>query len=318
MGTKTGIAWTDYTWNPLAICKQISPGCANCYAKTLHDRRHKAYLAGKKVPPQYAKPFEELQLFHDRLELPLHWREPRRIFVNSMSDLFHQDVPAWFIDEVFNTMWHAHWHIFQVLTKRPERMRDYMKDRWFLANQTPDNVWLGTSTENQHFLEERVPILLDTPAAVRFLSVEPLLGEIDLASVLRCGECRGHGGASVVEADEFGARKMRWQVCAVCGGSGYRSGLLHWVIVGGESGPGYRPMKADWARRLRDDCLWLGIPFFYKQGSGIRPGMDPVLDDIEYHQFPAAVHALQSRELADGRASAHVRAALRAAGEVTA
>lgn len=167
----TGIQWTDETWNPVVGCRKVSEGCRNCYAKELHDRRHKAFKAGKKMLPQYAQPFEVVQLMPDRLEQPLHWRKPRRVFVNSVSDLFHEDVPDEFLDRVFAVMALAGRHTFQVLTKRPDRMRSYVwskrrvLDPWTarLAHALSDvavplgrswpltipwplpNVWLGVS-----------------------------------------------------------------------------------------------------------------------------------------------------------------------------
>jgi protein gp37 len=238
MGTNSRIEWTEATWNPTVGCDRISPGCAHCYAKTLHDRRHTAFIAGKDVAPQYAKPFEELQLIKGRLYLPLRWRKPRMVFVNSVSDLFHEDVPDAFIDRVFEVMSLARRHTFQVLTKRPDRMHQLVPT--FAAKHTaqdgsgwpPPNVWLGVSVENQHFADERIPLLLATPAAVRFISAEPLLGPID-----------------------FGSAELRRNYY----------GHLDWVILGGESGPGARRFDLAWARLIVQQCQAAAVPCFVKQ-----------------------------------------------------
>jgi protein gp37 len=287
VGDKTGIAWTDATWNPVVGCDQVSPGCAHCYAKTLHDRRRGAYLAGKDVPEQYAMPFEHVQLMPDRLALPLHWRTPRRIFVNSVSDLFHEAVPFEFIDKVFAIMALTPQHTYQVLTKRPERMLEYtqrllysfgpvryeLQTRFRTVKRLPNlawplpNVWLGMSVENQHWADIRVPLLLRTPAAVRFLSCEPLLGPIQLEYELEPG-----GRMSEL----VGAYRQ----------AQYSRPALDWIIAGGESGPGFRAMDPDWARSLRDQCVKHDVAFFYKQPSGLRPEMSPDLDGNQWHQFP--------------------------------
>lgn len=261
----TNIEWTDKTWNPVVGCTKVSQGCKNCYAKTLHDKRHKAYLEhrgifpanGKPIPAQYAEPFETVQLKRGRLRDPLHWRRPARVFVNSVSDLFHPDVPDEFIDEVFAVMAIAKQHTFQVLTKRPERMAAYLNYRWrvdhicaqwYGFSEQPaepqawplPNVWQGTSVENQEAADKRIPHLLETPAAVRFLSCEPLLGPVNLGPYL-------------------------WEEAGPAWAGKNPSPGIHWVIVGGESGHGARAMHLDWARSLRDQCSSAGIPFFYKQ-----------------------------------------------------
>lgn len=278
----TAIEWTDTVWNPVTGCSKVSEGCRNCYAFALHDMRHKAFREGKKLPQQYAKPFNEIQLFSVRLEQPLKWRKPRRIFVNSMADLFHDDVPFDFIDQVFAVMALCQQHTFQILTKRPKRMLEYFavnETRWDkladiapymeqwgwispedAANIAPPgstlpkwprwplpNVWLGTSVENQKEADERIPLLLETPAAVRFLSCEPLLGPVDLEFT-----------AQYEHPDNEG-----YGVTAIKG--------LDWVIVGGESGPNARPMHPDWAEHLRDQCEEYGVPFFFKQWGEWAP-----------------------------------------------
>lgn len=226
MSNHSTIEWTDATWNPVTGCTKVSPGCKHCYAQTFSERF-------RGVP---GHPFEQgfdLWLWPNRLELPLTWRASRRIFVNSMSDLFHERVPDSFIDYVFNTMLRADWHQFQVLTKRAERMASYLSSRqaWLgdLGSKHP-HVWLGTSVETQKYTN-RARILASLPSAVRFLSCEPLLGPLDLRDVL------GSGG-------------------------------VNWVIVGGESGHRARPMNPVWALDIRDQCSAAGVPFFFKQWGG--------------------------------------------------
>jgi len=291
MADKTGIQWTDATWNPLSGCERISPGCANCYAKTLHDKRHNAVLrgTGKMLPMQYHTPFEVVKLHEDRLDQPLRWKRPRRIFVNSMSDLFHEDVPDAFIDKVFAVMALAPQHTFQILTKRAERMRDYIlgapqsTDRGWdvmawaseelgrdaalvdviasMWNKPLPNVWLGVSVENQRFADERIPLLLQTPAAVRFISAEPLLGPVDLTGLHVGGEYALFDNAlNGTHRSESGPQIPT------------AAGRLDWVIVGGESGPGARPMHPEWARSLRDQCAAAGVNFFFKQWGEWAPG----------------------------------------------
>jgi protein gp37 len=267
----TSIEWTQRpgtkgeTWNPVVGCTKVSAGCKHCYAKTIHDNRHKAYSEGKlQNTPQYAVPFEQVQLMPDRLTMPLKWKSPRTIFVNSVSDLFHDTVPFSFIDQVFAVMALTSQHTYQILTKRPERMAEYM-DRAHIFRALPfaervgestsltvypsptevrltlPNVWLGTSVEDLAAADARIPHLLRCPAAVRFLSCEPLLGAVDLNKWL--WQSVFHGAPADIEP----------------------TGLLHWVITGGESGPNARPMHPDWARSLRDQCAAAGVPFFFKQ-----------------------------------------------------
>ncbi|MED1792831.1 phage Gp37/Gp68 family protein [Brevibacillus nitrificans] len=267
----TAIEWTEAVWNPVTGCSKVSEGCRNCYAFALHDMRHKAFLEGKKLPQQYAMPFSEIQLFPDRIIQPMKWREPRRVFVNSMADLFHPDVPFDFIDKVFAAMALSPKHTFQILTKRPARMLEYFQrdrleliERWaaaayeitsrddeaevFVYNRLNaafpqaksgwpiQNVWLGTSVENQKAADERIPFLLQVPAAVRFLSCEPLLGPVDLSGWLFTNE----QGESMEPP-------------------------IQWVIAGGESGNNARPMQPEWATELRDQCQAAGVAFFFKQ-----------------------------------------------------
>ena len=266
------IGWTTSTWNPVTGCTQISPGCAHCYAKAFTER--------------WGGDFSQVVLHEDRLTQPLKWKSPRRIFVNSMSDLFHEDVPFEFIDQVFAMMLLAHWHTYQALTKRAGRMHEYMtcertahfsdgtpveprnrytsadfvlwaaqkivedmpfKERAKLGEDGyPDgdtmtwplpNVWLGVSVENQHFANERIPILIDTPAAVRWVSYEPAL------EAIRIGHLLGH------------TEQRR---------------LIDWVVCGGESGKDRRPFSVQWARLVYEQCREAGVPFFMKQDSAFK------------------------------------------------
>jgi len=260
MSGNTAIEWTDRTWNPLTGCTKVSPGCDHCYAKTMHERFN--------GPGS----FDTVTLHPERLRQPSSWRKPSMVFVNSMSDLFHQDVPDEYIADVFAAMALAPQHTFQLLTKRHARMRSLLSSaRWpELLTRDPnvwpsdldperplDNVWLGVSVENQQWADIRIPALLDTPAAIRFLSCEPLLGPIDLTQVLHDYE---PGSQHPWLRDSFGRESMLR----------FRD-ILHWVIVGGESGRGARPMEVEWARALRDQCQAAGVPFLFKQWGEYGP-----------------------------------------------
>ena len=235
----TGIEWTDETWNPVTGCTKVSPGCAHCYAEDVAKRFWKG------------RPFEDVWFHTKRLEQPLHWKRPRRVFVNSMSDLFHEDLKTHHISDIFYVMMNAPQHTFQVLTKRPDRMRTYMREH--PAFQLP-NVWLGVSVENQRMADGRIPILQDTPAAVRFLSVEPLLGEVDLY----------RGGWSLL-------RPIKSPTMG-----GPRKPPIDWVIVGGESGRKARPCNLAWVHEIVRQCSREGVPCFVKQlGSNPVAAGDP-------------------------------------------
>ena len=224
-----GIAWTDRTWNPVRGCVKVSPGCKHCYAETFAER-------WRGIPGHPYEQGFDLRLVPEKLDEPLRWRKPARIFVNSMSDLFQEGVPFDFIDGAFVTMVQSPRHTYQILTKRPENMRAYFQNPHRhlvrLGSGLPEvppwplpNVWLGVSVEDRKYGLPRIDILRKVPAVVRFLSIEPLLedlGTIDLTGI-------------------------------------------HWVIVGGESGPGARPMHPDWVRSIRDQCSAAGVPFFFKQ-----------------------------------------------------
>jgi protein gp37 len=218
MADRSAIEWTEATWNPVTGCTQVSPGCAHCYAKTFAER-------WRGVPGHPYEQGFELKLWPERLDQPLRWRRPRVIFVNSMSDLFHEEIPEMFIEEVFRVMGEANWHSFQVLTKRHERLLE-LCDRlpW------PPNVWIGVSIENKRFVH-RADYLRQVPAAVRFISAEPLLGPLE-------------------DLDLSG---------------------IDWLIAGGESGPGHRPIREEWLIELRDRCGEEDVAFFFKQWGGARP-----------------------------------------------
>ena len=295
MSDKSGIEWTEATWNPTTGCTKVSPGCKYCYAK------HKAWPRLSKNPTTvyYGREFEDVQVHPERLDQPLRWIKPRMIFVDSMSDVFHEDIPDEFIEEVFAVMaLAAHRHIFQVLTKRPRRMRDFLNadHRWVTIEgraqrryyeQTGDdpamwlsvklpvpNVWLGVSVENQETADERIPLLLETPAAVRWLSCEPLLEGINIEEI----ENRG----SLYDQ----AQRGRYWLPLT--GSFTDSPTLGWVVVGGESGPKARPMHASWCHSLMKQCTDAGIPFFMKQGSQANWP--------HYHDFDSFQRSLQVRE----------------------
>ena len=238
MANTTAIERTDATWNPVTGCTKISAGCDHCYAERFSER-----FRGTR-----GHPFEmgfDLTLRSERLIQPLGWRKPRMIFVNSMSDLFHKEIPTEFIGRVFDTMERATWHVFQVLTKRSSLMRDFLYHRYG-DRPGPRHIWFGVSVEDGAKIS-RVQHLRETPAGVRFLSIEPLIGPIRTLDL---------------------------------------SGI-HWVIVGGESGPGARPMHPDWVRAIRDQCERAHVAFFFKQWGGSRPksgGRN--LDGREWNDFP--------------------------------
>ncbi len=257
-------------------CTKVSPGCAHCYAETitLRFKRGPVFLPGKTI----------IQVHEDRVTIPLRWRDPRCIFTCSMSDLFHEEVPDWFIRRAFMTMAVTPHHIYQVLTKRPERMVAVLAESEFTESlQKLDipwplpNVWLGVSVENQVFADRRIPVLLEQPALVHFLSVEPLLKKVTLSYEWMTGRMRplsmsgaytGHPPGRII-------------------GAGARVSRVDWVIVGGESGPRHRPMDADWVRLLRDQCVGFEVPFFLKQWGGARPGGEALLDGRPWHEWPA-------------------------------
>jgi len=263
---KTSIEWTDASWNPVVGCTEVSPGCANCYAARLAATRLKhvaEYIDLAEIKDGKPRWKGEVGFCPERLDEPLHWKKPRRIFVCDMGDLFHDEVhPEWIL-KVWGVMASCPQHTFQVLTKRSKRMQAWVsswqgevRKRGSSERLTAplQNVWLGVSIENQHFADERIPALLSTPAAVRFISAEPLLGPVD-----------------------FGEPIRQWCLAHQLE---YRTTSLDWIIVGGESGPHARPMHPEWARNIRDWCQSRGdvcspvkqtIPFFFKQWGEWKP-----------------------------------------------
>lgn len=253
MAERSTIEWTEATWNPVTGCTKVSPGCKHCYAETFAER-------WRGIPEHPYEQGFDLRLWPSRLSLPLEWTRPRRIFVNSMSDLFHKDVPDNYVDKVFRVMLSARQHIFQVLTKRSERLRDWVTrfmatNRQSLGRRTPGHIWLGVSVENQDYVS-RVDHLKAAPIGVRFLSVEPLLGPVTLSR----SRLRG----------------------------------IHWVIVGGESGPQARRMNPKWARDVKIACKRAKVAFFFKQWGafnreGARVGKGAagrVLDGKTWNEMP--------------------------------
>ena len=274
----TKIEWADKTWNPIRGCSRVSRGCEHCYAETFAARFTKQ-----------GQPYEDLayrnesgahwtgkvKLIEKHLNDPLKWRKPQRVFVNSMSDLFHESIPDEWIDKIFAVMAYGPQHAFQVLTKRPARMREYLSCRegrrvvigglgaiWTHTASWPlPNVWLGVSVEDQKTADERIPLLLETPAAVRWISAEPLLGPVEFSNVTNRSDAVKRLGKGSLDG-------------------------IHWVVVGGESGHGARPMHPGWARSLRDQCQAAGVPFFFKQWG-------------EYGPMPAGMLEINSNFRAD-------------------
>ena len=289
MGDRSKIEWTDATWNPIRGCSVVSEGCRNCYAMQVAARftgAGQAYEGLAYRNESGAHWTGKVRLVEERLQDPLRWKRPRRIFVNSMSDLFHESLADTDILAVMNVIRRAHnrGHVFQLLTKRPDRMRSFMsrlqfdsagEGRMYLEDRGSNrqgnpisfapvlrDLWLGVSVENQETADERIPILLNTPAAVRWISAEPLLGAIDFS----CPQPEGIVISLLRGEDGI------WPVLPG----------LAWVVAGGESGPGARPMHPDWVRSIRDQCLAAGVPFFFKQwgewdGGGVthRDCQDP-------------------------------------------
>lgn len=273
MSKKHGIEWTDESWNPVTGCSKVSEACRNCYA--LRDWPRNAKKEGSVY---FGREFTDVQCHADRLDKPIQWTRPRRIFVNSMSDLFHEAVPESFILSVFMTMARAPQHNFQILTKRPQRMRDILlkweKDGLTLregCGVVLPNVWLGVSVEDQDAAESRIPLLLETPAAIRWISAEPLLGYIDL-TCLTLYSNNGLGEyLNALNGD-------KWQESSIFGGGPSWHPEEHpewprldWVVVGGESGPKSRPMHPEWAMRLFKQCEESGTPFLFKQWGEWAP-----------------------------------------------
>jgi protein gp37 len=243
MAEKSTIEWTDTTWNPVTGCTKVSAGCDNCYAARFSERF-------RGVP---GHPFEngfDLTIRPERLLQPLGWKKPRMIFVNSMSDLFHKAVPKAHIAGVFDTMERANWHIYQILTKRSSLLQKFINER-YKARPAPAHIWFGVSVENEQ-ATSRIAHLQRANAAVRFLSVEPLIGPVGMLNLTG----------------------------------------IDWVIVGGESGPHARPMQTQWAIEVRNQCLKAKVAFFFKQWGGRSPKSGGrLLEGKEWNQFPATLSA---------------------------
>jgi protein gp37 len=249
MSDHSAIEWTDATWNPVRGCTKVSPGCKHCYAETFAER-----FRGVR-----GHPFEQgfdLRLVPEKLEQPLHWRRPRKIFVNSMSDLFHEQIPAQYIAKVGDVMCRASWHLFQVLTKRHDRMHALLSGELRWMADLP-NVAYGVSVEDRQYGQPRLRALRQTPARIRFLSIEPLL-------------------------EDVGALDLRG---------------IEWVIVGGESGPHARPMRRAWVIPIRRACREQGVSFFFKQWGGVRKHESGrTLDGRTYDEFPLAFDLLRKTD----------------------
>jgi protein gp37 len=250
MSDHSSIEWTDSTWNPVRGCAKVSPGCKHCYAETFAERF-------RGVPGHPYEQGFDLRLVPDKLLEPLRWRTPRRVFVNSMSDLFHEDIPDDYIRAVARVMHSASWHTFQVLTKRSARMRDLLRGPLAFAAMDP-HIWWGVSVEDKKHGLPRVEHLRDSPATVRFLSIEPLLESLG----------------------EFSLRS------------------IDWVIVGGESGRGARPIQPEWVRAIRQQCHRSRVPFFFKQWGGRdKKKSGRTLDGRQYDEAPARIAtAIKTRQ----------------------
>lgn len=240
MSAKSSIEWTDATWNPVRGCTKVSPGCKHCYAETFAERF-------RGVPGHPYEQGFDLRLVPHKLIEPLKWTKPRVVFVNSMSDLFQEGVPDSYVEKVARVMSLANWHTYQVLTKRPERLRQMLSDRLAFASELK-HIWWGVSVEDKKYGLPRIDLLRGTPAAVRFLSIEPLIEDI--------GQFNLDG--------------------------------IHWVIVGGESGAGARPLDPEWVLSIKRQCDAANVPFFFKQWGGVRKReAGRLLDGRTYDEMPA-------------------------------
>lgn len=305
MASNTKIEWCDATWNPVVGCSKVSAGCANCYAVDMAARfckhgqpfhgtvvtaeqiRLERYMEGHIQREPTRSKWTGLTVFKPhKLEQPLHWRKPRKIFVCSMGDLFHDSITNEQIAAIFGVMASCPQHTFIVLTKRPQRALEWFE--WFLRVGCGDlhrrlqvredftviwplqNVWLGVSIEDQQTAEERIPILLQIPAAKRFVSAEPLLGEVDLTDLVTIdGDWEDHRDSLFCDVDPEDDS----------GPGGWNGACLDWVICGSETGPGKRRMNLNWARSLRDQCAEAGVPFFFKKDSNGNRELDGVLHE---------------------------------------
>lgn len=278
MGKETAIAWTDATWNPVRGCSRVSSGCINCYAERVAAR-----FSGPGLPyeglakmtvtgPRWTG---EVRLVMKHLKDPVRWKEPRRIFVNSMSDLFHEKLSSIDISLVWRAMRAAPHHTFQILTKRPERMREWVQAWVDQGGEVLPHVWLGVSVEDQATADARIPLLLRTAAAVRFLSCEPLLGKLNLSRYMRC-----HQGGPYTCGNRPGE-------CCECAQGRTSNNHVDWVIVGGESGPDARECRASWIRSIVAQCRLSSTPVFVKQlGAHIIDRNDAGFDGHDPENWP--------------------------------
>ncbi len=270
---KTTIGWTDMSWNPIRGCTRVSEGCRNCYAERMAARfsgpggPYEGLARNTSSGPRWTG---EVRVVEEHMDDPTRWRKPRMVFVNSMSDLFHEGLHGNTISRVFHVMEANRRHTFQVLTKRPGRVVGWFADNY--RSEWPSNVWIGTSIEDQETADERIPHLLRVPAPTRFLSVEPMLGPVDVDKWIR--------GAVAIDEP-----RPNWQVIGA-------APKIHWVIVGGESGPGARPMHPSWAQSLRDQCVAARVPFFFKQWGGVdKKAAGRVLDGRMWSEMPEVARA---------------------------
>ena len=304
MAYKSKISWTNSTWNPITGCTRVSKGCQNCYAERLAHGRLKHHPSRKGLTDANGRWTGEVRFNSQWLDQPLRWRKPRMIFVVAHGDLFHEAIPEYWIDRVFAIMALCPQHTFQVLTKRPMKMREYILDSrgrvadrlsdrsdryWSIEvlkrvpphsfraawdrvliseSWPPRNVWLGTSVEDQRTADERIPLLLDTPAAVRWISAEPLLSGLSVYQYLCCKGCGYTPKDKGLLQDHHLCRNP--------------SPTLDWGVVGGESGPGYRPMDPNWARHLRDEFQKAGVACFVKQMAGKKE----IPADLMVREYP--------------------------------
>lgn len=254
----TKIEWADKVYNPITGCTPISQGCEHCYASSVARR----FWKGRK--------FSDIRIGNDTvLSQPMHWRKPQRIFVGSMTDLFHDDIPFHWLDKIFSIMAMANWHTYMVLTKRPDRMKKYMDSCQVGADEVGgkfpwNHVWLGVTAENQEQADKRIPVLLKTPAAKHFISYEPALGPLDLSFYVDADHPDNEGyGVEAIQA-------------------------LDWIIMGSESGTGARKMPIEWAEDVAFECFMNGTPLFYKQGPGHdgKYGKMPIIGGRVWDQYP--------------------------------
>jgi protein gp37 len=270
----TKIEWTQETWNPITGCTKISPGCKNCYAERMSKR-----LAGRFGYPKddpFRVTFRPLKVYQ-----PMDWKKPRTIFVCSMGDLFHKKVDIGWIRGMVEVMLAADQHIYQVLTKRPQRMKeclDWLFDGRLLPAKLPDHIWLGVTAENQKQADIRIPILLSIPAAIHGVSIEPMLGAIDLEDHLWTME---YSGVSYMGISEMIPTESN----------------LSWIVCGAETGPGKRPMDLDWARSLRDQCQAAGVKFFFKRDSDGNRELDGRL----WEEMPESAVEKSAKDVGRGK-----------------